>query len=377
MRGSISTACGRSRSRRATAPTARLLRETARHLALRMSYEDVIRVAEAKIAPERIAGIVAKMGGKPGEPVAIVEFLKPGIEEFCQLLPPRLATAILRVAERRGWIGRFHWGMEVRTTSVTGYLRFWLLAKLRAVAAAQPTAIARSRRRSKPGSALIAAAARESTALALEIAECARLIKGYGDTLKRGAANYAAIEARVIGPALAGRMPVGARHRRGRERAHGRARSIPRARPGTLPRRNRAQLRPRHRRRVNSTRQAPPVTAVTLDSGAPLCPFPREPPPLPAGAHAARPPTHPEDRPMRIDAYTHFIPKKFFEAVEKVPGAGTDIGKRMRGVPCVYDLDERRRIVGLFPDYAQILSYPMPPLENFARRPTRSTSSAR
>jgi uncharacterized protein len=68
---------------------------------------------------------------------------------------------------------------------------------------------------------------------------------------------------------------------------------------------------------------------------------------------------------MRIDAYTHFIPKQFFAAVEKVPGAGTDIGKRMRGVPCVYDLDERRRIVGLFPDYAQILSYPMPPLENF------------
>src|SRR5712664_3465789 len=69
---------------------------------------------------------------------------------------------------------------------------------------------------------------------------------------------------------------------------------------------------------------------------------------------------------MRIDAYTHFIPKKFFEAVEKIPGAGTDIGKRMRGVPCLFDLDERRRIVSLFADYAQILSYPMPPLESFA-----------
>jgi len=68
---------------------------------------------------------------------------------------------------------------------------------------------------------------------------------------------------------------------------------------------------------------------------------------------------------MRLDAYTHFIPKKFFEAVEKIPGAGTDIGKRMRGVPCLFDLDERRRVVSMFPDYAQILSYPMPPLENF------------
>ncbi len=72
---------------------------------------------------------------------------------------------------------------------------------------------------------------------------------------------------------------------------------------------------------------------------------------------------------MRLDAYTHFIPKKFFEAVEKIPGAGTDIGKRMRGVPCIYDLDERRRVVAMFPDYAQILSYPMPPLENFTRGP--------
>jgi indolepyruvate ferredoxin oxidoreductase beta subunit len=185
----------------------RLLRETARHLAVRMSYEDVIRVAEEKIAPERIAGIVARMGGKPGEPVAIVEFLKPGIEELSGLLPPRLATAILGAARRRGWIDRFHWGMEIRTTSLSGYLRFLLLARLK-----------RFRRHTyryheeqaaiEAWLARIAAAAAKSTALALEIAECARLIKGYGDTLKRGAVNYAAIEARAIGPVLAGHMPL-------------------------------------------------------------------------------------------------------------------------------------------------------------------------
>jgi indolepyruvate ferredoxin oxidoreductase beta subunit len=185
----------------------RSLRETARHLAVRMSYEDVIRVAEEKISPERVAGIIAKMGGKPGEPVAIVEFLKPGIEEFCQLLPPRLATAILRVAQRRGWTDRFHWGMEVRTTSVTGYLRFLLLARLKRFR--RHTYRYREEQAAiEAWLALIATAAAKSTALALEIAECARLIKGYGDTLKRGAANYAAIETRVIGPVLAGHMPL-------------------------------------------------------------------------------------------------------------------------------------------------------------------------
>ena len=40
-----------------------------------------------------------------------------------------------------------------------------------------------------------------------------------------------------------------------------------------------------------------------------------------------------------------------------------DIGKRVREIPCIHDLDVRRKIVDSFPDYAQILSYPMPPLE--------------
>jgi indolepyruvate ferredoxin oxidoreductase beta subunit len=185
----------------------RLLRETARHLAVRMSYEDVIRVAQAKIAPDRIARIVANAGGKPGEPVAIIEFLKPGIEEMCQILPPRLATAILRFAERRGWIGRFHWGIEIKTTSISGYLRFLLLAKLRRFRRSTYR-YGQEQAAIETWLGLITTASAKSAALALEIAQCARLIKGYGDTWKRGAANYAAIEARVIRPVLAGRIAV-------------------------------------------------------------------------------------------------------------------------------------------------------------------------
>jgi len=70
--------------------------------------------------------------------------------------------------------------------------------------------------------------------------------------------------------------------------------------------------------------------------------------------------------PMRIDAYTHFFPKKFFDRMMEIAGDYKDMGKRMRGVPALYDLDHRMKIVDMFPDYAQILSYPQPPLENFA-----------
>ena len=64
---------------------------------------------------------------------------------------------------------------------------------------------------------------------------------------------------------------------------------------------------------------------------------------------------------MRVDAYTHFIPKKFFTKI--VEGGHPDIGKRVREIPCIHDLDVRKKVVDTFKDYAQILSYSQPPLE--------------
>jgi indolepyruvate ferredoxin oxidoreductase, beta subunit len=185
----------------------KLLREVARHLAVRMSYEDVIKVAEAKIEPARMRRIAEELKAVPDEPIIVAEFLKPGIEEMCQVLPPWLARPILRLAERRGWLGRVYFGMEVKTTSITGYLRVYLLAKLKRWRRGtwryrqEQTAI-------ESWLQMIAEAAKQSPALAVEVAECARLIKGYGDTHQRGSGNFALIEQRIIRPALAGHMPV-------------------------------------------------------------------------------------------------------------------------------------------------------------------------
>jgi indolepyruvate ferredoxin oxidoreductase, beta subunit len=185
----------------------RLLRETARHLAVRMSYEDVIRVAQAKIDPARRERIAAETGVKPDEPFTVTEFLKPGIEEMCSLLPPALATRILAAAERRGLTDRLHWGMEVNSASISGFLRFWVLASL---VRWRPKSyrFREEQRAIEAWLALVVEAARLSGELALEVADCARLIKGYGDTLKRGTGNYRLIEARVIRPVLAGRMAL-------------------------------------------------------------------------------------------------------------------------------------------------------------------------
>jgi indolepyruvate ferredoxin oxidoreductase alpha subunit len=185
----------------------KLLAETARHLALRMSYEDVIRVAQAKIDPARVDRITAGMGVKPGQPFAVTEFLKPGVDEFCSILPPRLASRVLALAERHPAIAAAHWGMEINTASIFGYLRFYILAKLRRFRP-RTYRFAEEQRAIEAWLRLIAQAAPLSIELAMEIAECARLIKGYGDTHKRGIGNYRMIVAQVVEPALAGLIPL-------------------------------------------------------------------------------------------------------------------------------------------------------------------------
>lgn len=64
-----------------------------------------------------------------------------------------------------------------------------------------------------------------------------------------------------------------------------------------------------------------------------------------------------------IDAFNHFFPKALWESIQKLEGAGKDIGRRMQGVPCIYDLETRFRVMDEFPDYRQIISLGMPPLE--------------
>jgi len=185
----------------------KLLKEIARHLAVRMSYEDVVRVAQAKISPERMRRIAREELRVTDEPFSVHDFLKPGIEEFCQLLPPLLAHPILRLSKRKGWLGRAYFGMEVNSTSISGYLRFLLLAKLRRV---RPFGY-RYRQEQEQIEAWLGAigkAARQSLELALEVTDCARLIKGYGDTLGRGLGNYRIIEERLIRPALTGQIPA-------------------------------------------------------------------------------------------------------------------------------------------------------------------------
>jgi uncharacterized protein len=69
----------------------------------------------------------------------------------------------------------------------------------------------------------------------------------------------------------------------------------------------------------------------------------------------------------KIDLFNHIFPPGYFERFMKVAPTFKDIGKRMRGIPMLSDLDVRFRVMDGFADYEQVLSLPTPPIEVFAR----------
>ena len=64
-----------------------------------------------------------------------------------------------------------------------------------------------------------------------------------------------------------------------------------------------------------------------------------------------------------IDAFNHFNPKRYHEELLQSPAGQKDIGKRVRGIPALWDLDIRLKVVDQFPDYTQVLSLGMPMLD--------------
>jgi len=160
-----------------------------RFLALWMCYEDVIRVADLKTRKSRFDRIRDEVQAGPREPVHVVEFLKPGSEEITALLPRLLAWPLMGLIRISGLAGKLNVGMHLRTTTISGFLLLRSLAWLR------PLRPYTSRWREEQvlisrWLVAITAAAKRDPYLALEIALCGRLIKGYGETHKRGKNSF-------------------------------------------------------------------------------------------------------------------------------------------------------------------------------------------
>lgn len=172
--------------------------ETARHLALWMSYEDTIRVADLKTRTSRMARVRAEVRAGNDQLLGVTEFMHPRLQEICETLPAPLGRAILRSKRLSSVLaGLFQKGRYVETTSLRWFLILRMLAKYRRFRRAS-LRFHEEQERIERWLSLVHEAATRDVELALEWVRCQRLIKGYGDTFERGLRNFNAIQSALV-----------------------------------------------------------------------------------------------------------------------------------------------------------------------------------
>jgi indolepyruvate ferredoxin oxidoreductase beta subunit len=182
--------------------------EAARWIAVAMSYDDVIRVADLKTRAERAARVRREVGASDSDVVGSEEYFHPRLPELLGMLPRAWGDRIDLSPRWRAWLAqRLDRGRRVHTHTVRGHLQLRLVAGLRRWR--------RGNRRHAEEMAHLQAwldaverVLAGDYALAVELLRCRRLVKGYSDTHARGSGRFE----RLLHAAaqLAGRPDAGA-----------------------------------------------------------------------------------------------------------------------------------------------------------------------
>ncbi|MBI3089974.1 MAG: indolepyruvate oxidoreductase subunit beta family protein [Candidatus Tectomicrobia bacterium] len=164
-------------------------RTAARYLAIWMTYEDAIRVADLKSRAGRFTRIETEMNLQPGQRYDVFDYLKPDAEEIYGIFPNRIVEPLLRLFGRCGWVAateaeRSHYAQEVQSTGLFGYLKLWGLARLRFLRTASYRS-AREMRAIDEWFAEVAEFLPLHYDLGCFAAQTAQLVKGYGRVRRR------------------------------------------------------------------------------------------------------------------------------------------------------------------------------------------------
>jgi indolepyruvate ferredoxin oxidoreductase beta subunit len=167
-----------------------IVAEAARHLALWMSYEDTVRVADLKIRRSRFDRVRGEVKKSSEQLLDINEFLHPRLEEIADTLPAPVGRWLLKTNWARKLLGRFtQQGRIVKTTSLRGYLLLYGIAELRAT---RPYSLryAHEQERISDWLNTVENLLQANNSLALQVVKAQQLVKGYGDTHSRGWRNF-------------------------------------------------------------------------------------------------------------------------------------------------------------------------------------------
>ena len=164
--------------------------EAARHLALWMSYEDTVRVADLKIRRSRFDRVSQEVKQSHEQLLDIHEFLHPRVEEIADTLPVAMGQWLLQTQWARQVLTRFtSQGRIIKTTSLRGFLLLYAIASLR-ITRPYSLRYAIEQKRIEAWLKSITALLPNNDKLALQMVRTQQLVKGYGDTHSRGWRNF-------------------------------------------------------------------------------------------------------------------------------------------------------------------------------------------
>ena len=172
----------------------------AKYVAIAMSYDDVIHVADLKTRRTRYDRVLRDNFVGDGQIVYTTEYMHPRLEEVAGTVPAPLGRFLEAHPALFGWA--FRKGRRVRSGTIRWFLMLYVLAALRPI---RRTTLRHKREMAhmEKWLSLAATHAANNYDLAVEIISARRLIKGYSDTHARGESKFD----RVIGavPLLAAR----------------------------------------------------------------------------------------------------------------------------------------------------------------------------
>ena len=157
----------------------RLTLAVAQRLAAWMSYEDVIRVAQLKTRPGRLARIREEVGAEADQPLKVTDYLSPGRAELLGVIPASLAR---RLPKENGEYGR-HYAWPTSTFFGFAALKFLSILKplrQRTLMFAHEQAVIELWLQA------VLATADYDYELAVQVAETAVWARGYGEVRTRG-----------------------------------------------------------------------------------------------------------------------------------------------------------------------------------------------
>ncbi len=161
----------------------------AKELSHLMAYEDMFRVAQLKTEFSRFQKIKSDHKIEKGDIYEIVDILKPGMQEIVDVLPSFIGQKLMDRAARKGGFQKWGGGMNLKTSSVSGFFALWVLTKFKPWRR-KTYRFKETQKQIDQWLEYIQQAFNKDRRLALEVIKFGELIKGYGETQAKGRSRF-------------------------------------------------------------------------------------------------------------------------------------------------------------------------------------------